>query len=216
MSAVLMRHSNRRTGWLSRNRWGLGLLPLAAVLALGASSDRVKTYYWDADLHQPTVARKGVWLDYAEPYTDSTGDNVRKVSLKLDSVRRLSAQEATGSLSYEMPEGTAAVEVTFSVESDPQTPLFGCQAALRDTAGNRYFYLVTNVAGGQDIPVCTPRDAPGPYDLLGKRAEPMDGESPRPASYTVTRVWVVPADAEYTELDLWWDTPRYVAFRAGS
>ena len=208
------RHSNRQLGWLSRNRWGLGLLPLATVLALAASSDRVKTYFWEADLHEPQVVEQGEWVSYSEPYTLETGEKIMSLRARLESVRTLSAEEATGSMNYRMPEKTSAVEVTLAVEADPATPLVGCSMALRDKAGNRYTFQSTQVAGGQPTSVCVPADATGPTTLFGKVEMPEPDEKQRPAKYTVKPVWVIPADADVTEVDLWWEIPHYLAFRA--
>ncbi|GLY32980.1 hypothetical protein [Kineosporia sp. NBRC 101731] len=211
-----MRHSNRETGWLSRNRWGLGLLPLATVCALAASSDRVKPYWWDADLHEPVPAAQGEWLGYSQPYTLDDGEHVMSLRARLDSVHRLSAEEAAGATGYVLPAGAVAVRVTLSVQADPATPLTGCSMALRDADGNRYTYVPTLVADGQPTSPCVPADAPGPNATFGELSMPGPDEQQRPASYTVTPVWVVPAAATFTEADLWWDLPEYIAFRASS
>lgn len=92
----ISRHSNRKLGWFSRNKWGLGLLPLATVLALAASSDRVKPYFWEADLHEPVPVALGEWVSYSEPYILDTGEETMTLRTRLDSVRTLSAAEPPG------------------------------------------------------------------------------------------------------------------------
>ncbi len=210
---ALGRHFNGRVGWLARNRWGLGLLPLALVLALAASSDRVKTYFWDSDLHEPLVTAQGAWRPYSEPYTLDDGEHTMSLKARLDAVGPLTAQQAAGPYSYVLPSGTAAVQVELSVQADPNTPLTGCQMALRDADGNQYTYEATDVAGGQPTSSCVPADTPGPNASLGQLSEPDPDQKPRPAQYTVKPIWVIPAGVRITEVDLWWTIPKYLAFR---
>jgi hypothetical protein len=210
----LGRHFNGQVGWLARNRWGLGLLPLALVLAMGASSDRVKTYFWDSDLHEPLVTAQGEWRSYSEPYTLDDGEHTMSLKARLDSVAPLTAQQAAGPYSYELPDGTTAVQVELSIQADPGTPLTGCSMALRDGDGNQYTYQATDVAGGQPTSSCVPADTPGPNTALGQLSEPDPDQKPRPAQYTVKPIWVIPAGVKITEVDLWWTIPKYVAFRA--
>ena len=212
----LSRHSTRRMGWLFRNRWGLGLLPLATVLALVTSSDRVKTYFWDSDLHEPLITAQGEWRDYSEPYTLDDGTHTMALRARLDSVRTLTDEQAAGPAGYRLPEGTAAVQVELSVTADPNTPLTGCSMALRDRDGNQYTYLATEVGGGQPTSSCVPAGTPGPNAALGKLSEPFPDEKPRPKQYTVKPVWVIPDDVTVTEVDLWWTIPQYISFRAAT
>lgn len=210
---VFARHSNRNTGWFFRNRWGLGLLPLATVLAMGASSDRVKTYFWDADLHQPIVVGQGEWVEYSEPYELDDGEGTMTVQARLDGVRELGAEEARGEFDYQMPANSVAVEATLSFRADPDTPLRGCQIQARDQAGTRYAYQLLLVAGGQSTYACVPDESPGPSTLFGKLEMPGPDEPERPAEYTIKRVWVVPEGTGITQVDLWWTPPDYLSFR---
>lgn len=211
------RHSNRRTGWLSRNRWGLGLMPLATVLALAASSDRVKTYWWEADLHDPVVAEQGEWMEYSQPYELDDGEHVMSLRVRLDSVRTMTdAEVSAGSLGTELPEGTRAVQVTLSVAADPGMPVAGCQGQLRGDDGTRYAYQQSLVGEIEAGSVCVPVSTPGPLTTFGKLEMPGPDEEPRPPEYSVKRAWVIPKDAVVNQFDLWWETPEYIAFRAGS
>ncbi len=216
---VFARHSNRRAGWFWRNRWGLGLLPLATVAALAASSDRVKTYWWEADLHDRLAATQGEWFAFSQPYQLDTGEEVMSLRVRLDSIRTMSAQEVAGTQSYtptELPAGSRAVEVAMSFEVDPATPVGGCAAALRGQDGTRYDYMFTIVGDGEAGSVCAPVETPGPDVSLGKLEMPGPDQQPRPQAYTVKRAYVIPEDAVITEVDLWWGPPRYIAFRAAS
>ncbi|GAB3264046.1 hypothetical protein [Kineosporia babensis] len=213
---VFARHSNRSTGWLSRNRWGLGLLPLAVVLALAASSDRVKPYWWDSDLHEPQPAVQGEWFSHSEPYELKTGEQTMSLRLRLDSVRTMSEQELADPLGEELPPGTKAVEVTMSFEADPGTPLGGCQAMVRDQDGTQYTYQQDRVGAVEAGSPCTPVGAGGPSVLFGELEMPGPDDKERPEKYSVKRAWVLPEKAVVTEVDLWWTVPQYIAFRAGS
>ncbi|GAB6898197.1 hypothetical protein [Kineosporia succinea] len=211
-----IRHLDRELGWLTRNRWGLGVLPIALLCALAASSDRVKTYWWDSELHEARPAAQGEWFAYSQPYELTDGEHTMSLKARLDAVEPLSAAEATGSMDYQLPDGAVAVRVTLSVRADPATSLTGCSMALRDDAGNRYSYVATLAAGGQPTSPCVPADSPGPVVLMKELRMPAADEQPRPASYTVTPVWVVPASAKLTEVDLWWEMPEYIAFRTAN
>ena len=122
MSGELVRHARHTPTWLRRNRWGLLALPFALVASLAASSDRVKLYFWDEDLHQPHRAVQGAWLDFRDTYSDSNGEHPMQVKVQLEGVR-----EATGlwqsTSPLDLPAGTQAVEVELSLEADPRLPL---------------------------------------------------------------------------------------------
>jgi hypothetical protein len=206
-----LRHAMYRPGWARRNLWGLLALPLAVVAALSASSDRVQLYFWEEGLRQPTSGRAGQWVSYQETYTDSEGEHQRALRVRLDSVTATTLPWQSRS-PLSLPPGTKALAVTLSLQADPALPLTVCNLALRDAAGNRYEYLRT--FGGADQPVspCVPPEAPGPSVQMGELGGGLDpDEPPRPASWTVSPVIVVPAGVTVTEVALWWQRPGYVA-----
>lgn len=194
-----------RTGsWWRRNRWGLVALPLALTAALGASSDRVATYYWNAGLHQAQGADQGEWLSFTTTYVDANGTHGRELDLRLDATRDLPGV-ATGT-------GTRLVEVTLSFRADPALPLTGCRLALRDARGTRY-EAIHDIVGPDALPrfSCVPAETPGPGPSLGAIDTTLgdDDSPPRPREWTVTGSVLLPADVEVTEALVWWQEPDY-------
>jgi hypothetical protein len=209
-----LRHALRAPGWLGRNRWGLVTLPLAAVAALVASSDRVALYFWDQEPRLARTAQQGQWVDFRDPYTDSDGEHLREVRVRLDAVAPASQPwESTGSM--DLPPGSKALSVQLSMAAAPEVPLSVCKLVLRDADGTRYEYLPAYAGMTQPVSPCVPPTAPGPFPALGELDE---GRSPseepaRPATWQVAPVIVVPADATITEVNLWWELPDYVAMK---
>ncbi len=211
MSAPL-RHALHTPGWGLRNLWGLLALPLAAVAALVASSDRVQLYFWEEGLYRPTSGALGQWVSFQDSYTDSKGKHPLLVRVRLDAVQPATTPWLSTE-PLELPPGTKAVAVTLSLEADPDLPLSVCTLALRDAAGTRYDYLPTFGDIGQPISPCVPPDTPGPYAALGDLGQgTREDDPPRPTRWTVSPVIVVPASVAPTKVDLWWEMPDYVSF----
>jgi hypothetical protein len=206
-----LRHAIHAPGWGLRNLWGLLALPLATAAALVASSDRVQLYFWEEGLRRPTSGPSGQWVSFQDSYTDSNGDHQRLVRVRLDTVRPTTTPWLSSS-PLQLPPGTRALAVTLSLEADPNLPLSVCSLAIRDADGNRYDYL--RAFGGMDQPTspCVPSDAPGPNAAMGEFGGGADPEDkPRPARWTVSPVIVLPAGVTPTEVDLWWEMPKYVS-----
>ena len=199
------------TTWRTRNRWALAGLPVALLAALGASSDRVTAYFWQADLRQPQHADAGEWLDFSSTYSDDDGDHPLDVRLRLGSVRP--ATTGFGSSEpLDVPDGSVALAVTLHVEADPDLPLLGCMLALRGDDGTRYGYLPS--FGGAFMPgsPCVPPDSPGPYPVVGDFDDVLnDDRVARPASWTVEPVVVVPRGTEISDVLIWWEMPAYAS-----
>ncbi|MBB2921135.1 hypothetical protein [Cellulomonas cellasea] len=208
-----------RRGWWRRNRWALAALPVALVAALAASSDRVASYYWHAGLHDARTAGHGEWLELHDEYTDAQGTHERVVRVRLDRTAALTPA-ALRQAGVEVPRGARAVQVTLSLEADPDLPLALCRLALRDADGTRYDYEgpdAGEVTTARPISPCVPGDTPGPSESVGRLDALLsaDERDPRPRSWTVEPVVVVPDDARVDEVLLWWREPVYVALDVG-
>ena len=156
-----LRHAIHAPGWTRRNRWGLLALPLAAVAALAASSDRVQLYFWEEGLHHPTSGRTGQWVSFQDSYNDSNGDHQRLVRVRLDSVQPAATPWLSTS-PLRLPPGSKAFTVTLSLEADPDLPLSVCSLAIRDADRNRYDYLRGFGSLDQPASPCVPPETPGP------------------------------------------------------
>ncbi|WP_258723856.1 hypothetical protein [Cellulomonas sp. NS3] len=204
-------------GWWARNRWPLAALPVALVAALGASSDRVSTYYWHSGLHDERAADRGERLTLHDEYTDGDGTHERTLRVRLDRTESLTPADvrATG---VDVPPGARAVQVTLSLEADPDVPLASCRLALRDEDGTRYGYRPPGFesvrsAAARPMYPCVPDETPGPFESLGALDDALtpDDSPARPASWTVEPVVVVPDGARVEAALLWWREPVYVA-----
>jgi hypothetical protein len=206
-----LRHALHRPGWSRRNRWGLLVLPLAVAAALAGSSDRVQLYFWESGLHHPTSGSAGQWVSFADDYTDSNGTHQRQLRVRLDSVRPVTAPwQSTDP--FRLPPASRAVAVTLSLEADAGLPLSTCSLGLRDAAGTRYDYLPTLGGVNQPVSPCVPPDTPGPDVAMGDLPASSDPDAkPRPSTWTVSPVIIVPAGVRLNEVDLWWQMPAYVA-----
>jgi hypothetical protein len=206
-----LRHALHRLTWSRRNRWGLVALPLALAAALVGSSDRVQLYFWETGLHRATHGPGGQWVSFRDTYTDSNGPHARRLRVRLDSVRPV-GRPWNARDPFELGPGSTAMAVTLTLEADPGLPLSVCHLALRDVTGTRYDYLFG--AGGVNQPVspCVPQDAAGPDEAMGDLPPREDPDArPRPRTWTVSPVIIVPTGAKLTEVDLWWRMPRYLA-----
>jgi hypothetical protein len=181
---------------------------LALVAALVGSSDRVRLYFWDEGLHHPTA---GQWVDFHETYRDSNGAHERQVRVRLDSIRpATTGWQSTDPL--QVPAGSTALAVTLSLQADPNLPLSVCDLGLRDRRGTRYDYLPTFAGANQPVSPCVPPNAPGPDEAMGDLTlTPDPDDQPRPRTWTVSPVIVVPAGVQVNDVDLWWQQPNYVA-----
>ncbi|MCC2315235.1 hypothetical protein [Cellulomonas xiejunii] len=203
------------TGWWRRNRWGLVALPVALALALGASGDRVRTLWWDHDLRRPVGAAPGKTVAYHDDLLDGVGGTYRvDVQVRLDGV-----EDATELPRHmQLPSGARAVRVDLTLSADPGTVLVGCRLAVRDAEGTRYDHVPSAWGAAQPTVPCTPEGATGPWPSVGDGSLPSPdaGQPPRPATWSVSPVVVVPRDVEIADVVLWWQLPRYVRLDVAS
>ena len=70
----------------------------------------------------------------------------------------------------------------------------------------------------QPVVPCVPEDAPGPGPSLGDVDDVLKDpdDLPRPATWSVSPVVVVPEDVEVADVVLWWEKPRYLLLEVPS
>lgn len=196
-------------GWWRRNRWALVALPVALALTLVASGDRVRTLWWEQDLRRPTAVAAGETGDFHQRVYDGLGGTLPvDVQVRLDGV----GDATTLPDEMALPEGTRAVQVDLTLSADPDSVLSGCVLAVRDATGTRYDYVANAWGAFQAVIPCVPEDTPGPRASLGDLDEKISTPetAPRPATWSVSRVVVVPEGTEVTEVALWWQKPQYL------
>lgn len=207
------------TGWWRRNRWALVALPLALVLTLAASADRVRSLWWEQGLHRPTAGAPGETVTFHQTVRDGVGGTRPvDVEVRLDGV----VDATTLPRDLVVPDGARAVQVDLTLWSDPGTILQGCSLAVRDADGTRYDYRALAWGAFQPVSPCVPQDTPGPAPSLGTFDDgPTDGgptpdaAAPRPPTWSVSPVVVVPADVEVADVVLWWQLPQHVRLPVG-
>lgn len=199
-------------GWWRRNRWALAALPLTLALTVVSAGDRVRTMWWEQDLRRPTSAAPGTTATFRQDVRDGLGGTYPiDVQVALDEVG--DARSLPDGL--ELPPGTRAVQVDLTLAAEPDVTLVGCHLAVRDAEGTRYDYVSNAWGAWQPTSPCVPQDATGPWPSLGDDLDAAvtshDPEAaPRPASWSVSPVLVVPADVEVTDVVLWWQMPQHV------
>lgn len=202
----------RTDGWWRRNRWALAALPLALALTVVAAGDRVRTLWWEQDLRRPTAVAPGATATFHQDVRDGLGGTVPiEVRVGLDGV----ADARTLPDGLQLPPGTRAVQVDLTLTADPDVVLVGCHLAVRDAAGTRYDYVSNGWSAWQPTSPCVPEDATGPWPSLGDDLDdaltPHDAEAaPRPSTWSVSPVLVVPDDVEVTDVVLWWQMPQHL------
>jgi hypothetical protein len=196
-------------GWWRRNRWALAALPVALVLTLVAAGDRVRTLWWEQDLRSPTTVDAGATGEFHQRVYDGVGGTMPiDVQVHLDGV----GDATTLPDDMELPDGTRAVQVDLTLSADPELVLATCVLAVRDAAGTRYEYEANAWGAFQAVVPCVPEDTPGPSPSLGDLDDVLSESDspPRPATWSVSPVIVLPEDVEVTEVVLWWQKPQYL------
>jgi hypothetical protein len=201
--------SQTAPGWWRRNRWALVALPVALLLVLVASGDRVRTLWWDKDLRVATTAEAGARVGFHQEVYDGVGGTLAiDVQVVLDHV----GDAAPLPEDMVLPVGTRAVQVDLTLSADPDVVLAGCSLAVRDADGTRYEYVSNGWGAQQPVVPCVPQDTPGPALSLGDLDDVLSEPEgpPRPGSWSVSPVVVVPEGVEVTDVVLWWQMPQYV------
>jgi hypothetical protein len=188
---------------------------VALALTLVAAGDRVRTLWWEQDLRMPVTVASGATGTFHQRVYDGLGGTLPvDVRVRLDGV----GEATTLPRDLELPDGTRAVQVDLTLSADPDVVLAGCQLAVRDAAGTRYEYESLAWGAFQAVVPCVPEDAPGPSPSLGDLDDVLSDSDapPRPATWSVSRVIVVPEGVEVTEAVLWWQKPHYLRLEVSS
>ncbi|WP_129784241.1 hypothetical protein [Promicromonospora panici] len=195
-----------RRSWGRRNAVWLVLLPIAIVVAAGASSFRVWAFWWPVGLHQEVdrvalgepAHLAGEYYDMGFDVPERAETTVlREVDATVTSVEQVDALPAP---SYgdpvAVPEGSVVYEVQVHFVAEPQTDLSGCQIALVAEDGTRYGESTTDALGSSNR--CSTPDAEG-----------FVSEQPE---WDVTSFVLADPDAEITQVRLAFGGPEYVTF----
>lgn len=199
--------------WWRRNRWALLALPFALLLAAAAAGDRIGAFWWQSGLHQGVRAGVGETLDYRFTRDDADGEHPVEVGIAVESV----VETTTGWRDEQLtlPPGAKALRVTLRFTADPRAVLRDCTIALRAADGTRYDYTADMGGAFQPYWPCVPPEAPGPGAVVLAGLAATDEGDPRPETYTVEPVILVPADADPAAVLIWWGYPRYAELALG-
>jgi hypothetical protein len=196
----------RRRSWGRRNAVWLVLLPIAIVVAAGASSFRVWAFWWPVGPHlEVDRVAVGEPAHLAGEYYDMGFDVperaqttvLREIDATVTSVEQVDALPAP---SYgdpvPVPEGTVVYEVGVHFAAELQTDLSLCQITLVAEDGTRYGESTTDVLGSSNR--CSTPDADG-----------FVSEQPE---WDVTSYVLADPGAEITQVRLAFGGPEYVTF----
>ncbi|MFT4286285.1 hypothetical protein [Nocardioides sp.] len=204
--------------WLRRNRWGLVGLPVAAALLVAGNGQRVKGWWWQADLrYAAATADQGEWLTYAEDFEDAVGPATHRITFRITGLERIdSYTDQWGTTTTVSNPAYDAWRVHLDGKADPDTVLVGCSMALTEADGTRYEWAdnTDNIQQDQLYP-CLPADAYGPSTSISRGADERDLGGPeldpsaRAPQWSVEPVFFVPKGTEITGVMLWWQPPSY-------
>ncbi|GAB2504472.1 hypothetical protein GCM10027063_49680 [Promicromonospora xylanilytica] len=194
----------RRAGWWRRNGLWLVLLPVAVVVAAGASSFRVWAYWWPVGLHHEvdrvTVGEPahlaGEYYDLGLDVPERANTTVlREIDATVTGIERVDQLPPP---SYGdpvvIPDGSVAYEVQVHFAAEPQTDVSLCQIILVGEDGTRYGESGTDVLGSSNR--CSTPDAEG-----------FVSEEPE---WDVSSYVLADPDAEITQVRLGFGGPEYV------
>lgn len=202
-----------RPGWLRVNRWWLLALPLTLVLSAAASAYHVRTFWYDEGFHHRTAtAEPGEPVRVVNHFEDGIGKTTRTFRIRATGLTELNqvpdSLEETGK---PVPKGATAYGVDLELTADPDQDLNYCRVVLVDSDGRKYGGLDTDLFGQSNM--CVPEDTPGPNPPLSKgdkRGQLDDGEDPRPPSWSVEPVVLVPPGVDIRAVQISFTPPEYV------
>ncbi|WP_125773762.1 hypothetical protein [Antribacter gilvus] len=193
-------------GWWRRNAVWLVLLPVALVVAAGASSFRIWAFWWPNGLHHEIQhVGAGETARHSEEYYD-VGFQVperantwvqRDVEVEVLSVTRVDElPEPDYGDPVPVPDGAVPYLVSLRLAAVPRTDLALCTIVLLGDDGARYGEKSPDVLGSSNR--CLPPDADDPLST-----EP---------EWSITSPILVDEDAVITEVRFGFGGPGYVTF----
>jgi hypothetical protein len=193
----------------------IAALPLALVLALGASSQRLVDRWWPTFPNERLSAAADGSVRLSDTLDDAKGTHPRVVTMRLASLERVSAyQEAAGArtLPATVPANQTLWRLTIHFAADPTTILGACQVQVRDAGGRQYSPGVGDaVEDVYDFTSCTPPGAAGPMAALSTDS-PSQAFDPRPAAFDRRYHLLMPSNVQPDNVRVWFDTPLYAEF----
>lgn len=195
-----------RASWWQANRWWLLVLPLVTVLMVGASSYRIEEFWWQRGQHHE-VATVAPGEFGSVNFDSSLSGHTRtfKVRLAGELTRSEELPDLYAIDNDALPEGMVVGEVSLDFEADPDQSLRGCEVSFVGSDGVVYGAASDPLSQGF---LCVPEDTPGPY------TDDTPTDTPeRPTTWSTTAQGLIPADAEITEIRVWWNYPEYVTLQ---
>lgn len=198
-----------RPSWWQTNRWWLAVLPVVTVLMVGASSYRVEQFWWQRG-HHHEVAAVAPGESGSVSFSSSSSGYTRTFEVRLaGGVTRTEELPDMFAIDNDtLPEGMVVGEVSLDFEAAPDQSLRGCEVSFVGRDGVVYGAVGDPLTQGF---LCVPEDTPGPY------TDDTPTDTPeRPSTWSTSAQALIPADAEITEIRVWWNHPEYVTLRVPS
>jgi len=205
-----VRHRTKSRGWY------LAVVP-AVAFALAASSFRYVDVYLPNTPSDPITGAVGETLHIEQTAVAEGVENLIVADVTLTGAARLREEDEPS-----LPAGTEidVIAVSFDWAAPPESPLRTCDLQLVTVGGEHYLpsarlgsHLVGAAPELSSTHYCTPEDAPGPLMSLGVDLGFSGYEDPeRPAEWSTTVYFVVPAGTRPASVKLSWQMPTYLEF----
>ena len=198
-----------------RTLLSVAALPLALVLAMGASSQRLVDRWWPTFPHERLTAAADRSVQLSDTLDDAKGTHRRDVTMRFVSLAPVEDYQESAdakTLPATVPDGQTLWRLTLHFATDPATVLGACQVQVRDAEGRQYSPGVGDAVDDVlDFPSCTPPGAAGPLPAISADG-PEQAFDPRPAEYDRRYHLLLPAHARPADVRVWFDTPLYAEF----
>ena len=199
--------------WARSNRWWLVALPVAVLLAVAASSYRVRTFWYEQGFHhRAATAKPGAYLRVVEGFEDGVGKTTRTFRVRVTGLTELTTvPDGVEPAGKPTPKGATAYRVDLELTADPDQDLNACRVVLVDENGRKYGGSDTDLLG--QVNLCVPDETPGPRTPLLKgdeRGRLAEGQDPRPESWSIGPVVLVRKGADIRSVQISFTPPDYV------
>jgi hypothetical protein len=200
------------SSWLRRNRLGLVLLPVAAALAVAASSSRYVHNYLPYEPSSVSEGVVGTPVDYAQEWQDRSGKYVRKVAVTVDGITPTTkVVDWDGEdVDAKIPAGTTLWRVSLSLDAAPDQVLRSCKLIVVDTRGREYEFGSRRIQPSNlKISPCLNPGQGGPEAALVDGATHKD-EEPRPQTWSTVADVLMAEDSVPAMVRVWWEFPEVI------
>ncbi len=204
---------SRSRSWLRANRWWLVVLPVALVLAVAASSYRVRTFWYDDGFHhRAATSDAGQYVRVVNHFEDAIGRTTRTFRVRANGLTELNTvPDDLEEAGRPTPRGATAYGVDLEFTADPGQDLNACRVVLVDEDGRKFGGSDTDLLG--QVNLCVPDETPGPRTPLfakDQRGLLEEGQDPRPESWSIGPVVLVPKGAVIRSVQISFTPPDYV------